>query len=168
MGTIIEKNEQIPVEYAYVILFNASDSSQVTGSVTNEDGHFQLTEIRPGNYYLKFQFMGYQLTKMSDIQINRNNRDINLGVITLDKIILDTESIDVVAEKPSISYKIDKKIINVDQMQTNISGTAVDILENVPSVTVDIEGNVSLRGSESFVVLIDNKPSILEPNEILQ
>ena len=168
VGTIIEKEEQNPVEYAYVILFTSSDSSQVTGTVTNGDGHFQFTEIRLGNYYLEVQFMGYQLNKIGDIQINRNNRNINLGTLKLEKSILETESIDIVAEKPAITFKIDKKIINVDQQQTAISGTAVDILENVPSVTVDIEGNVSLRGSENFVVLIDNKPSVLEPNEILQ
>jgi len=168
VGTVIEKELQKSVEYAYVILFTATDSSQVTGTVTNEDGHFQLTEIRPGNYYLEIQFMGYQITKIGDIQINRDNRNINLGVIDLEKSIFESESIDIVAEKPAISYKIDKKIINVDQLQTAISGTAVDVLENVPSVTVDIEGNVSLRGSENFVVLIDNKPSVLEPNEILQ
>ncbi|MCK5033200.1 MAG: carboxypeptidase regulatory-like domain-containing protein, partial [Calditrichia bacterium] len=168
VGTVLEKMQQNPVEYAYVILYNVSDSSQVTGTVTNEEGHFQLTDVRPGKYYLEIQFMGYQIDKIGDIQINRNNRNVNLGLIELQKSILETESIDIVAEKPAVTFKIDKKIINVGQQQTAISGTAVDILENVPSVTVDIEGNVSLRGSESFVVLIDNIPSILEPNEILQ
>jgi len=168
LGTVLEKNENTPVEYAYVILYNVSDSSQVTGTVTNEEGHFQLMGIRPGKFYLDIQFMGYQIDKISDIQINRNNRNINLGVIELEKSILTSESIAIVAEKPAVTFKIDKKIINVDQQQTAASGTAVDVLENVPSVTVDIEGNVSLRGSESFVVLIDNIPSILEPNEILQ
>jgi outer membrane receptor protein involved in Fe transport len=168
VGTLIEKEVQNPVEYAYVILYTVSDCTQVTGTVTNEEGHFKIGGIRPGKYYLDIQFMGYQVNRIEDIQINRNNRNINLGVINLEKTVLESESINVVAEKPAVTFKIDKKIINVDQQHTAISGTAVDILENVPSVTVDIEGNVSLRGSESFVVLVDNKPSILEPNEILQ
>lgn len=167
-GTVLEKTEKLPIEYAYVILYNSEDSIQVTGTITNEEGHFQLNGIVPGKYYLDIQFMGYQAEKISNIQISRKNRDINLGVIEVEKSIFRSENIDVVAEKPAITFKIDKKVINVDQQQTAASGTAVDVLENVPSVTVDIEGNVSLRGSESFVVLIDNIPSILEPNEILQ
>jgi outer membrane receptor protein involved in Fe transport len=168
VGTVLEKQVQSPVEYAYVILYKSDDSTQVTGTITSNEGHFQFSKVMPGKYYIEIQFMGYQVSKISDIQINRNNRNINLGVIELEKSILETESIDIVAEKPAVTFKIDKKIINVDQQQTAASGTAVDVLENIPSVTVDIEGNVSLRGSESFVVLIDNIPSILEPNEILQ
>jgi len=73
----------------------------------------------------------------------------------------------VVADRPTMNYKIDKKVINVSQQHTSASGTAVDILETIPSVSVDIEGNVSLRGSESFTVFIDSKPTVLEPSEAL-
>jgi outer membrane cobalamin receptor len=78
------------------------------------------------------------------------------------------EGVEVVEEKPALEFKIDKKVINVSKQYTALSGSAVDVLENVPSVTVDIEGNVRLRGSENFTVLIDGKPTILEPNEVLQ
>jgi outer membrane receptor for ferrienterochelin and colicin len=67
-----------------------------------------------------------------------------------------------------MSYEIDKKVVNVSGQLTTVSGTAVDVLENVPSVDVDIEGNVSLRGSENFTVLIDGRPTILDPSDALQ
>jgi outer membrane cobalamin receptor len=76
--------------------------------------------------------------------------------------------VNVVADKASIEYKIDKRVVNVSQQLTAQSGTAVDILENVPSIKVDIEGNVSLRGSESFTVLIDGRPTALAATDALK
>jgi outer membrane receptor protein involved in Fe transport len=93
---------------------------------------------------------------------------LDLGTIALRRAIIALEEVEVSAEKPDMVFKIDKKVINVDKQITARGGTAVDVLENVPSVTVDIEGNVSLRGSSSFTVLIDNRPTVLEPNEVLQ
>jgi hypothetical protein len=102
------------------------------------------------------------------IVISRQQGQVDLGNILLVQNMIDVGEITVTGEKSAIEYKIDKKIINVAQLPTAVSGTAVDVLENVPSVEVDIEGNVSLRGSSNFTVLIDGRPSILESNEALQ
>ncbi|NIR48139.1 TonB-dependent receptor [candidate division KSB1 bacterium] len=93
---------------------------------------------------------------------------MDISKVLLTPSILDMESVTVEEERAAVSYAIDKKVISVSQMQTAISGTASDVLENVPSITVDIEGNVSLRGSSNFAVLIDGRPTILEASDALE
>ncbi len=167
-GIVVDASIQQPIEYAYVILYNQKDSTQAAGTVTDSDGRFLLKSIRPGVYYLQIKYMGFLTYTAHDLRINREKRRIELGSIALQEALNSTEKIEVEAEKPAMTYLIDKKIISVEQNQTTISGTAADVLENVPSVTVDIEGNVLLRGSSSYLVLIDNRPTILEPSEVLQ
>ncbi|MCI0693992.1 TonB-dependent receptor [candidate division KSB1 bacterium] len=150
------------------MLFSVKDSALVTGTVTNAQGNFQLSKILPGKYYLAIHFIGYKSEQTGAIEVIPPKLDHDLGMMVLAPATLSMESVVVEAERAAISYQIDKKVINVSQQHTAISGTAVDVLENVPSITVDIEGNVSLRGSGSFTVLIDGRPTILEPSEALQ
>jgi len=150
------------------VLYRQRDSLQVTGTITNREGNFQLTGIRPGLYYLEISFIGYHTNTIDNIEIAAETPQANIGDILLEQTILGVEGTAVVADRPALSYQIDKKVINVSRQTTAQSGTAVDVLENVPSVTVDIEGNVSLRGSENFVVLIDSRPTVLEPADALQ
>jgi outer membrane cobalamin receptor len=167
-GFVYDVKNSIPLEYANIVLYRQRDSLQVTGTITNKDGYFALNDILPGRYYLDIYFMGYEKKRMSDLRVNPQDLEIKLGVIDLKPVVLREKIIEVEAERPAISYQIDKKVINVSEQFTAISGTAVDVLENVPSVSVDIEGNVSLRGSSNFIVLIDGRPSILEPSDALQ
>lgn len=167
-GNVYDAALQIPIEYANVVLQNQKDSSQVTGAITNSDGEFRLTPIRPGIYYLEIHFMGYHIKRISDVRLSPSGMEIDLGRIPLEQAVLSAEGVEVEAERSPIAYQIDKKVINVDQQTTALSGNAAEVLENVPSVTVDIEGNVSLRGSSNFTLLIDGRPSILEPSDALQ
>lgn len=167
-GKVVDSSTRTPIEYATVILFNHRDSTQIGGISTDETGSFQLIRIKLGRYYLKINFLGYEATTIDTISVSSGNREIDLGEISLTQAALVVEGIEVTAEKPSIEYKIDRKVINVSKLPTAISGTAVDILENAPSVSVDIEGNVKLRGSTNFTVLIDGRPSILDANEALE
>lgn len=167
-GYVYDEASQKPIEYANIILYSQRDSSQVTGTVTGKNGVFELTPVRPGNFYMKIHFIGFKSHLVPDIQIRPNNPKVSIGEVALKLAVLSSEGVEVVAEKVAMEYHIDKKVINVSQQSTSISGTAVDVLENVPSVTVDVEGNVSLRGSESFTVLIDGRPSVLDANDALQ
>jgi outer membrane cobalamin receptor len=167
-GYVYDMDNTDPLEYANIILHNQKDSLQVNGTITNKNGIFNISVKRPGKYYLDIYFMGYEKKRIDDISINPQNNEIKLGAIPLKKAIFTSEGIEIEAQRPAVSYQIDKKVINVSEQFTAISGTAVDVLENVPSVTVDIEGNVALRGSENFIVLIDGRPTILEPSEALQ
>ncbi|MBK7104355.1 MAG: TonB-dependent receptor [Ignavibacteriae bacterium] len=166
-GKVLDKDAKVPLEYSNIILFSQRDSSQSNGTVTNAEGIFNITSIRPGEYYIKVSFIGYESSVIKDIKITPTT-NLDLGEILIKAEGFNTEDVIVSGERSAISYQIDKKVINVSEQLTSISGNAVDVLENVPSVTVDIEGNVSLRGSSNFTVLIDGKPTILESNEALQ
>jgi hypothetical protein len=167
-GQVLDSTLQTPIEYATIILFNQKDSTQIAGISTDGNGFFNLTEIRPGAYYLQVGFLGYHVKTIDNINISRGSRDVDLGDIPLTQTSLTIRGISVTAEKAALEYRIDKKVINVDRQLTAASGTAVDVLENVPSVSVDLDGNVQLRGSSSFTVLIDGRPSILDASDALQ
>lgn len=167
-GVVSDASDGQAVEYAYIILHSQRNNKQVSGTITDSEGRFLLDKLHPGRYYLTIKYMGFRADTVKDIRIGRGSLKVDLGEIPLYEVKMKTETIEVVGERAPVSYQIDKKVINVAQQQAVISGTAVDVLENVPSITVDIEGNVSLRGSESFLVLIDGKPSILEGTDALQ
>ena len=167
-GRVVESEFDVPLQYANVILYNARTKEQVTGAMAVKEGLFELKDLRPGRYYIDVKFIGYHLKTVEGIVLRPPDMSIDLGNIPLEQAMLPVDEIVVEAERPAIEFKIDRKVINVDKHYTATSGTAVDVLENVSSVTVDVEGNVSLRGSENFTVLIDGRPTVLEPNEALQ
>jgi len=167
-GYVVDGNNQKPVEYANIVLYRQPTQEQVTGTITDTHGHFSLKDLRPGIYLLDIKFIGFNLFHIDSLILRPGNMDLNLKQISLIPNVLALGSIEVTGEKPLVEFKIDKKVINVAKEFAAISGTAVDVLENVPSVSVDIEGNVSLRGSGRFNLLIDGRPSILEPNDALQ
>ncbi len=166
-GIVFDSTSHQKIEYANIVLLSKSDSSVINGTVTNTDGNFIINKIRPGNYFVDVRFIGFN-NKRFDISINRDNLNINLGEIYLQPETINLENVVVEGKRSPVTYQLDKKVIDVSQMQTVISGNAVDVLENIPSVTVDIEGNVSLRGSGNFTVLVDGRPSIVDAQDVLQ
>jgi outer membrane cobalamin receptor len=167
-GKVIDDVTNDAVEYANIVLFGLEDSLQVNGTITNDKGIFNLDKIRPGKYFLKISFIGYESIFLDSFEISITNRILDLGEIKLPRIAYQLEEAEITADKPPIEYKIDKKVVNAAEYYSATTGTAVDILENVPSITVDIEGNVQLRGSGSFTVLIDGRPTVLDANDELQ
>ncbi len=167
-GKILDAALEKPIEFANVILFNAKDSAMVTGATSDARGNFQIAAIQSGNYYIDIQLIGYKKKRLANLEIDSAKPGIDLGKIFLQQTTVNLERVEVQGEAMAMTYQLDKKVINVGQQQTAISGTAVDVLENVPAVNVDIEGNVSLRGSSNFTVLVDGRPSVLEPSEALQ
>ena len=167
-GAIVDVQNNKPIEYATVALYEVKTDNLLTGSVTDYLGHFKIDRPENGTYYLIITFIGLKDKKSNEFEVNDDNTNINLGNIFLESDSKKLGEVEVVARRESVQFKIDKKVINVDKQLTAEGGTAVDILENVPSVQVDIEGNVSLRGSTGFTVLIDGKPTILEPSDALR
>ena len=167
-GAIVDKQNNKPIEYATVALYNSKTDKLITGSITDYLGHFKLDRPENGSYFLKITFIGLK-DKISDtFFVDDDNTNINLGNIFLESDSKNLGEVEVVAKRAPVQFKIDKKVINVDKQLTAEAGSAVDILENVPSVQFDIEGNVSLRGSTGFTVLIDGKPTILDPSDALR
>jgi len=143
-----------PMEYANVALYNRADSSLITGTVTNAEGKFVLKEIPFGQYYLEANFIGFRKKRIDDIHMNGNNPDQDLGRLFLEQTSQNIEGVEVTANRPQVNYQVDKKVIQVAGDYTAEGGSAVRVLENVPSIQVDIEGNVELRGSSNFRVLV--------------
>jgi len=159
-GKVIDEVTKQPMSYTTVSLFNAKDSSLATGGVTNDLGVFKI-DARPGKYYLSIEFISYETKIIGDIVLNRTQKMIDLGTISLGQSAVDLVEVEVRAEKSTMQFNLDKKVFNVGKDLANQGGSANDILDNVPSVTVDVEGNVSLRGQGNVRILIDGKPSSL-------
>ena len=157
-GQVIDGDTEKPLDYATITLFQVSDSSMVTGVVTDISGAFRL-EPPEGNFYLVLEFIGYKNLLIPDIKIEQSNPLVDLGVIKLFPDATTLNEIEVRAEKSQMQLALDKRVFNVGKDLANIGGSAEDILDNVPSVTVDVEGQVSLRGSQNLRILIDGRPS---------
>lgn len=167
-GAVIDSVSAEPLKFANVMLYDASAENLLTGTITDDKGKFTLKQVGPGNYTVTVKFMGYNKKTISDIRVTPQKMDVDLGVIALTPAVIQASEVEVTAERPQITYQIDRKVINVSKYYTSTAGTAVDVLEKIPSVTVDVEGNVSLRGSGSFIVLIDGRRSPLEGSEALR
>ncbi len=168
-GAVAEEKSEVPVEYATVALYRADNNELVTGVITDYLGHFKIDQPeKAGNYYLTISFIGLEEIKSEIFKVEGDKSNINLGNFFFKSSSNELEGVEIVARRAPIEYRIDKKVINVDKQITAEAGTAVDVLENIPSVQVDVEGNVTLRGSSGFTVLIDGKPTILDPSDVLR
>ena len=157
-GTLADASAKTPLAFATVTLFALPDSTVVTGSITDELGGFTLL-AKPGSYFLRGQFLSYQTIFQGNIQLAESGSTLDLGMILLQPNTKLLEEVVISAEKSQVQFGLDKQVFNVGKDLANKGGSAADILDNVPSVTVDVEGNVSLRGSENVRILIDGKPS---------
>jgi ferric enterobactin receptor len=157
-GKIIDGASNAPLGYASIRLFKSADSSFVSGAITDETGGF-IVDIAAGSYYALSEFIGYKPQFTPGIRLTAANSPLDLGTIKVAASAKTLDEVTVQAEKSSMELSLDKKIFNVGKDLANAGGTAVDILTNVPSVAVDVEGNVSLRGSGNVRILIDGKPS---------
>lgn len=166
-GKVIEGTTNTAVEYATVTLYRAADSAMIDGVITDALGVFEFKKLEPGDYNVIVSFMGYRKVLVQGIRIDEKNSAKDIGTVTLKANVTDLNEVEIVAEKPLVEYKIDRKVVNVDQQLQAQGGTAVDVLERIPSVSTDLDGNVALRGSTSFTVLIDGKPSILTGSDAL-
>ncbi|MFD0861199.1 outer membrane beta-barrel protein [Sungkyunkwania multivorans] len=156
-GKVIDKNLQQPIPYATVAIKAKTDQSTITGAITDEDGTFELKGIPDGSLVLEVSFIGYK-THNQEITIGRGGRRLNVGTITLEENVDELEGVDVVAERSTIEQRIDRKVINVGKDLQTAGPTASDIMNNLPSVSVDQQtGALSLRGNQNVRVMVDGK-----------
>ena len=155
-GTVLDEITKQPLPYATISIFKAADSSLVDGGITNEEGEFKLA-LNRGIYKVDISFISY--LKASKYQVNLTKGNLNLGVILLKSDNKTLEEVEVVAERSQMEFKLDKKVFNVGSDATMKGANASDLLDNIPSVEVDVDGNVSLRGSQNVRILINGKPS---------
>ncbi len=154
-GIILEKSSKQPLEYSTITFLNDQNPKAVGGGITNAKGVFEV-EIFPGTYTIKAEFISFKTTEIKNQKFSETT---NIGIIALDEGTTQLNEVVVQAEKSSVEIKLDKKVYNVGQDMTAKGGTASDVLNNVPSVSVDADGNVSLRGNDNIKILIDGRPS---------
>lgn len=162
IGQINDGTTTNGLEFATISVFSKRDSSLVGGGMTTTDGTFSV-DLSPGPMYAVLEFISYT-TKTVDVTIDREaiksgNREINLGTIDLYLNSTQLDEVEIRAERSETEFSLDKRVFNVGKDLANRGGSAEEVLDNVPSVTVDIEGTVSLRGSEGVRILIDGRPS---------
>jgi outer membrane receptor for ferrienterochelin and colicins len=154
-GKIIDKETSVPVEFTIITISKSDTKKVVNGGTADANGNFNI-ELNNGNYDIKFEFPGYKTQE----KLNQNiSVDTNLGNILFETESSQIETVMIRGERTTVDIKLDKKVYNVGQDLMVKGGTVSDVLDNIPSVAVDVEGNISLRGNESVRVLIDGKPS---------
>ncbi len=157
-GTIVENNSGQPIEFATILVGDPTTQNPITGATSATDGTFNIkTEAR--DFYIEISFLGFVTQTIKEISIIEGK--VDLGTILLSDDSQTLGEVTVRAEKSSTEFKLDKRVFNVGKDLSNSGASALDVLNNVPSVTVNIEGQINLRGSSGVQILINGKPSVL-------
>ncbi|GGZ31007.1 TonB-dependent receptor [Echinicola pacifica] len=175
-STEVEKSYQItgavvdeqgaPVSYATVLLLDQKSGTQVSGGVADEKGKFFITGFDPGTYKLQVNFVGFEQFEKQNIQIKEDTHTTNLSSLSMTEESLTLNEVTVQGQRDLITEKVDRTIYNAENDKTTVGGDASDVLRRVPMLSVDLDGNVSMRGSSNITVLIDNKPSTMSASSI--
>ncbi|CAM4171140.1 outer membrane beta-barrel family protein [Aquirufa beregesia] len=159
-GQIIEKESKAPVPFSSIRIFQAGAQKLITGGIGDDKGQFS-TDVIYGTYDVVIESVGYETIQQKGISINKDNHTINLGVLEAKSSSKTLDEVTVKGQKASMELALDKRIFNVGTDLANRGATASEILGNLPSIQVDGEGGVKLRGSDNVRILIDGKPSTL-------
>ena len=164
-GYVIDSAATKAVEFASIALSSKETKKIVDGAICDDKGKFSLTKVPTGEYILSISFMGYKTNKV-EVKIINKNDEIDLGVIKLAQSTQLLSEVVVEGQRALIEDKVDRMVYNAEKDITNKGGDGADVLRKVPSLSVDLDGNVSLRGSSSVKVLINNKPSTIMASNV--
>lgn len=165
-GIIVDSVSNKPVEYATVAIFDIKTGKPVDGTVTDLKGAFLLKGVPDGDFKFVVSFIGYKNFEMAKITIGKGNKEKNLGNVSLPPDVRTLAEVTVVGEKAIIEDKVDRLVYNAERDLSNSGGDAGDVLRKVPMLSVDLDGNVSMRGSQNIRVLINGKPSTIVANSV--
>ncbi len=165
-GRVVDARSGDNVEYATVALLSPNDSTLRAGTVSEANGTFRL-EAPYGTYLLRVTFIGYEPQyHTSRITLSADRQSVNVGKLQIKATSTMMDAVEVVAERSMVEYQLDKRVVNVDKNIVAGGGTATDVLEQVPSVAIDNDGNVTLRGSTNVKVLVNGRPSELLASDL--
>ena len=158
-GTVIDDENGQHIESATVAVWRAADSTLATGAITGEGGTFEIEGLQGGNYYVKVSFVGYVTATIDDVNLETGDGTADLGSVRLTPDMAFLDEVLVEEERSFMEVGIDKTVYNTREQLASVGGSATDVLENIPSVEVDIDGNISLRGSQAVAIHINGKPT---------
>ena len=154
-GKVIDKENNQPLEYATITLKSNNRPDFIQGGITDSEGNFQIESV-PGKYDINIEFISFVTYIINGVSLKSN---LNLGTIALEIDPSELEEVELVGEQTQVEIRLDKRIYNVGKDITVRGGSVADVLGNIPSITVDVEGNIALRGNNNVRILINGKPS---------
>ncbi len=165
-GQVSDIQTHDAIDYASVAVYKSGDSSLVTGVITNESGKFRIDNLTPGNYYLRTQFLGYVTRQSENITLNKG-QNFEIGIISLDPGSQLMKEVEVTGKTVNDLNNLDKQSYRADQFESAKGGSAIDVLKNMPSVAVNGQGEITVRGSSGFLVMINGKPVLTDAETAL-
>ena len=157
-GKLIDNSSKEALGFASVDLIEPAKNKTINGAITDEDGRFKLSNVPVGNYELKISFIGYE-AKSIPVTLTEKKPDVNLETVSMAGNLQQLDEVVVEGERELVENKIDKIVYNAERDVANAGGDASDVLRRAPLLSVDLEGNVSLRGSQNVQILVNGKPS---------
>jgi outer membrane receptor protein involved in Fe transport len=157
-GIVIDAGNSQPLEYATIVLRNMKDST-TTGGLTDEKGRFSIESVKLGMYHLEITYLGYNTYTQQMLKVVPPTQVLNLGTLKLTESSAELETITIVGEKNMFQLGAEKKVFNVEKNAMAAGGTAIEALKQIPTVDVSLQGEISMRGSENVLILINGKPS---------
>lgn len=166
-GVVVDKytNERIP--FASVSVYTENFDKRVTGAASNEKGKFKVDKMELGNFQLVVSFIGYSADTLNTVSLSETNSSLNLGEIGLNSSTVEIEGVEVKGMARTTSKKIDRQSYRASDFETASGGTAIDVLNKLPSVTVGSDGTVLVRGTSDFMVYLNGKPTQMEASVLL-
>ncbi len=165
-GVVKDSTNNQVVEFANVALIDPATNKPVNGAVCDDKGKFTITKVATGNYYILVSFIGYETKKIGNIKIADKRSDYELGTLTLSPSVKVLNEVVVEGQKSLVEERVDRTIYNAENDATTKGGDATDVLKRVPMLSVDLDGNVSMRGNSNIRVLINNKPSTISASSV--
>jgi iron complex outermembrane recepter protein len=165
-GNIKDVGNQKIIDAASITLLNKKDSSIVKAAVAGKDGSFSFENVKEGGYLLLATSVGHSKTYSNPFAISAANTIVDVGTLQLIPAEKSLNTVTVVAKKPFIEHKADKVLLNVDALISNTGSTALEVLEKAPGVSVDKDGNISLKGKQGVMIMVDGKPTFLSSAEL--
>lgn len=165
-GRLLDASSREAIDYADIFLYETGNSKPIQQTFPNERGEFRFEQVGKGRYTIMARLVGYDILSKRDIETNGS--PVNLGDLMMKPLEVGIAEVEVVASKRQLVYKLDKKVVEATSNMMAGGGSAVDVLENTPSIRVDAEGDVTFRGSSGFLVYIDGKPSVFTGTQALE
>ncbi len=165
-GRILDATDNGPLEYASVAVYNLNDSTLITGGITNRSGNFRIDKLKQGNYYLQAHFLGYESKTTNSFSLGEG-QTLQIGSISLSPARQLVNEVNVTGNRINAMNKVDKQTYHAEQFESAKGGSAIDVLRNMPSIAVNGEGVITVRGSSGFLVLINGKPVLTDAQTAL-
>lgn len=165
-GVILDSTSRQPVEFASVALIDPATNKPIDGASADDKGRFTINRVPIGEFNLLISFVGYRNKTVRSIRVVRRNDEVNVGIVNLRSDTKTLAEVTVTGQAALVEEKVDRLVYNAEKDVTAKGGDAADVMRKVPLLSVDLDGNVSLRGSQNVRVLINNKPSTIVASSV--